>query len=163
LTLAPDPIAGRLLGWERVLSWSRIWGEPIDEACELRDPDVAFVQFSSGTTGTPRGAVLTSGAIAAQLCSLIDALAIDTERDRVVSWLPLSHDMGFFGTLMVPLAAGVPLRLATPRRFVASARSWFDDCVEFGATITAGSNTALEFAARAARGSARRRSLRLSA
>jgi acyl-CoA synthetase (AMP-forming)/AMP-acid ligase II len=119
---------------------------------ELPDPaTTAFVQYSSGTTGEPRGVALTGDAIQAQLDTLVERLALDPERDRGYTWLPHSHDMGFFGgTLLVLYSAMSGIR-ATPERFLGAPRSWLDDCAEHGATITAGPPSALELATRAER------------
>jgi fatty-acyl-CoA synthase len=122
----------------------------------LRDPappaadEAAFIQYSSGSTSAPKGCVLTTGAIDAQLDMLAERLELE-EGERGVSWLPLSHDMGFFGCLMLCFAKGMDLVLGSPGRFQRAPRTWFDDCARSGATITAGPSSALALAARAAR------------
>jgi fatty-acyl-CoA synthase len=126
------------------------------------DGDVCFVQFSSGATADPKGCTLTPAAISRQLSALGEALALSS-RDRFASWLPLSHDMGFFGTFMLPWWHGLDTLVSTPSRFVSSPRSWLDDCARFGATITAAPNFALDVAARAARKHAPSRRLSLRA
>ena len=113
--------------------------------------DLAFVQYSSGSTSNPRGCMLTAGAIGAQLEMLAEAIDLDPERDWGVTWLPLSHDMGFFGTIMLDYAKGLGGRIGTPERFLRSPRTWFEDCAETQATMTVAPNFALELAARAAK------------
>ena len=113
------------------------------------DGDVAFVQFSSGTTTHPHGCALTTRAIAAQVNAIADAIGAGAS-DRTVSWLPLSHDMGFFGALLVPWACGMDLALSRPARFAASPRTWFDDCAAFQATLTVAPNIGLDMAVAAA-------------
>jgi fatty-acyl-CoA synthase len=108
----------------------------------------AFVQYSSGTTGTPKGCVLTAGAIARQLGALAESLSVDPRNDGFMSWLPLSHDMGLFGCLLLAYWTGAPITLAAPQRFARRPSSWLQDCSRAGATITAGPNFALELAAR---------------
>lgn len=118
----------------------------------MEPPDLdgtVFVQFSSGTTGEPRGVRLTGRAIEAQLAMLAGALEIDRERDIGYMWLPLSHDMGFFGCSLLALYTGIRGVRATPERFLQSPRTWFEDCARFGATLTAGPPSALHFATRA--------------
>jgi acyl-CoA synthetase (AMP-forming)/AMP-acid ligase II len=117
---------------------------------ELPDLDsTVFVQFSSGTTGEPRGVELTGRAIEAQMRMLAQRLEIDPERDVGYMWLPLSHDMGFFGCSLLALYTGMRGVRATPERFLQSPRTWFEDCARFGATVTAGPPSALHFATRA--------------
>jgi fatty-acyl-CoA synthase len=111
--------------------------------------EVLFIQFSSGTTGEPRGAQLTGSAIEAQLARLADALEIDSERDIGCMWLPLSHDMGIFGGAFFAWYTGMRAARSTPERFLQAPRSWFDDCARFGATITGGPPSALAMASRA--------------
>ncbi len=123
--------------------------DPI-EASPPGDDDAALIQYSSGTTGEPHGCVLSSAAIASHLERLGEKIEMDPGRDRGVSWLPLSHDMGLFGALLLGWSTGTELALGTPERFLASARSWVQDCADFGATITVGPTFALKVAARAA-------------
>jgi fatty-acyl-CoA synthase len=113
--------------------------------------DLAFVQYSSGSTSNPRGCMLTAGAIGAQLDMLAEAIDLDPEYDWGVSWLPLSHDMGFFGTVMLVYSNGLSGRVSPPERFLRSPRTWFEDCAETQATMTVAPNFALELAARAAK------------
>lgn len=125
--------------------------------------EVLFIQFSSGTTGSPRGAQLTGAAIEAQLIALAERVSIDSVHDVGCMWLPLSHDMGIFGGAFLAWYTGMRAVSSTPERFLQSPRSWFDDCADFGATVTAGPPSALDMAVRAeqARSSGRPLNLRL--
>jgi fatty-acyl-CoA synthase len=113
--------------------------------------DPAFVQFTSGSTSEPTGCILTPRAIALQLARLADALAIDPERDIGVVWLPLAHDMGLFGCLLLTYWTGHRVMLSTPERFLGQPWTWLDDCARFQATVSASPSFALDLAARAAR------------
>jgi len=113
--------------------------------------ETMFIQFSSGTTGEPRGAELTANAIGAQLATLSSEGRIDPERDVGYTWLPMSHDMGFFGCTLLAWYSGIPGVVAAPERFLGAPRTWFDDCADFGATVTAAPPFALDVAARAER------------
>lgn len=127
------------------------------ETTSPRDPELpaaeagVFVQYTSGSTTEPQGCVLTARAIACQLASLEAALAIDPERDTGVVWLPLSHDMGLFGCLMLTYWTGHRLVLGTPQRFLRDPASWFGDCARFGATVSAAPGFALDISTRVAR------------
>lgn len=139
---------------------------PVERGVSAYPPaedDVAFVQYSSGSTRSPRGCALSTRAITAQLDLLADALELDPERDRGLAWLPLSHDMGLFGGLMNFWRAGVDGMLTTPERFLAAPRTWLEDCAEFAATLTVAPALGLAMAARAARTAPPDRKLRLRA
>ena len=112
------------------------------------DDEIAFVQFSSGTTSRPRGVALTPPAIDSQLSRLAERLDALPGRDAAYIWLPLSHDMGLFGWLMC-WYAGIPCHVATPERFLGSPWTWLDDCAELGVTISPVPPFALGIAARA--------------
>jgi len=115
------------------------------------EDETLFIQFSSGTTSEPRGVELTGRAIDAHLSALSEKMGVDPERDSGCSWLPMSHDMGFFGCLMMGWYNGIPGLVGTPERFLGAPRTWFDDCADFGATITAAPPFALDVAARVER------------
>jgi fatty-acyl-CoA synthase len=123
--------------------------------------DVLFIQFSSGTTTQPRGAQLTGSAIEAQLIRLAERLSLDPTHDVGYMWLPLSHDMGIFGGAFLAWYTGMRAVKSTPERFLQSPRSWFDDCAEFGATVTAGPPSAVNMTARAERAGSSGRPLKL--
>jgi acyl-CoA synthetase (AMP-forming)/AMP-acid ligase II len=110
-----------------------------------------FIQFSSGTTGEPRGVELSGRAIETQMKMLMNRFEIDPKRDIGYMWLPKSHDMGFFGGALLAWYAGMRGFQSTPERFLESPRTWFDDCARVGATITAGPPFAVDMAVRAER------------
>ena len=144
--LPPDVIPGvRIVAFESLLGSGHAHAEvPSSE-------QVIFVQYSSGSTGEPRGCMLQARAIEAQLDILAEGLSLDPVNDQGVMWLPLSHDMGLFGCLMLSFVKGLRLVVSTPERFIKSPRTWLSDCADFQATITAAPNFALDLAARAAR------------
>jgi acyl-CoA synthetase (AMP-forming)/AMP-acid ligase II len=144
--LPDDAIPGvRIAAYESLESSERL--EPTPVAGE----EIAFVQYSSGSTSEPHGCALSARAVARQLRILSERLEVDTASDTSAAWLPLSHDMGLFGAVMLGFLEGMSFCLSTPQRFLQSPGTWFDDCAAFGATITAAPNFALELAARAAR------------
>jgi acyl-CoA synthetase (AMP-forming)/AMP-acid ligase II len=133
-----------------ILSYETLVEHP--RAAEIAPPaedEVMFIQFSSGTTAEPRGVQLTGRAIEAQLRRLADHLSIDA-RDVGVMWLPLSHDMGFFGGNILAWYTGMRGVLGSPERFLAEPWTWFEDCARFEATLTVGPSFAYALAARAA-------------
>ncbi|HZV75456.1 MAG TPA: AMP-binding protein [Conexibacter sp.] len=120
------------------------------EATPPADDDVAFVQYSSGSTRDPTGCMLTMGAISEQERMIIERVAPD--EDTVgVTWLPLSHDMGFFSGLLLGWVTGLDGVLGAPERFLRQPSTWFDDCAAFGANLTMGPSFGLALATRRAR------------
>jgi fatty-acyl-CoA synthase len=85
--------------------------------------DVAFIQFTSGSTGLPKAVIIEHGQLANHL-QVICRNARFTASDVVVSWLPLYHDMGFVGGLLSPLFAQCALVLIPVERFVRDPRIW---------------------------------------
>jgi fatty-acyl-CoA synthase len=75
--------------------------------------DIAFMQFSSGTTGLRKGVMLQHRAALAQIDAFVHAVPLG-EGDLIASWLPLYHDMGLIACFMIPLALGIPLALQDP-------------------------------------------------
>ncbi|MFL5884144.1 MAG: AMP-binding protein, partial [Thermoleophilaceae bacterium] len=114
------------------------------------DDDVAFVQYSSGSTDAPKGCMLTARAIAEQIEIIFGLLeAWPGERVRISSWLPLSHDMGMFGCMLMPWAAGFELYLSSPERFLGKPRSFLTDLADLRADFTAVPSSGLDLSLRA--------------
>jgi fatty-acyl-CoA synthase len=115
------------------------------------DPDeLAILQFTSGSTADPKGVMLPHR----QVCHNLDAIAAGAgfdERDVVVSWLPLYHDMGLIGLLGEPLTTGIDLVIGSPQDFTASPARWMQWMSAFGGTVTSGPNFSYALAARALR------------
>ncbi len=87
--------------------------------------DIAFLQFTSGSTSRPKGVALTHGNLAANIkCIMEDGLQIRPE-DHGISWLPLYHDMGLIGFVLAPLVHRVPITYLPPLLFLKRPISWF--------------------------------------
>lgn len=144
--LVPEPLGNvRVVAWQSLDSTARLEPEPPDL------DDIAFIQYSSGSTDTPKGCMLSTRAIAAQLETIRELFDGVPGRETVCSWLPLSHDMGLFGTLLYAWAWDHDLVLSSPQRFMVAPRTWFEDMARSGCTQTAGTSSALHFAVRAQR------------
>jgi amino acid adenylation domain-containing protein len=109
--------------------------------------DLAFLQFSSGSTGAPKGVELTHAAVVANLRQIIAASAL-CERDVLVSWMPYFHDMGLIGTHLAPLAARAKQVKIGPLSFAKSPRLWVDVAARHRATVLSAANFALALAVR---------------
>ncbi|MGI5459783.1 fatty acyl-AMP ligase [Streptomyces sp. CA-249302] len=109
----------------------------------VRSADTALIQYSSGSTGDPKGVELTH----ANLMSNCEAIGrhIGAEEDRVgLSWLPPYHDMGLIGTIMLALHGGWPLLMMTPEHFVQDPARWLRAITEHRVTITVAPNFAFQ-------------------
>ncbi len=119
------------------------WPRPAPDA-------IAFLQFSSGTTGLQKGIALPHRSVLAQVRAYGEALALD-ERDVIVSWMPLYHDGGLVAGFVMPLTAGVPLVLMSPFHWVRAPRDLFRAVTEFKGTLTFMPNFAFNHCVRATR------------
>ena len=113
----------------------------------LDESSTAFLQYTSGSTGDPKGVVLSHGDVLASLRSMAAALAA-TPRDVFVSWLPLYHDMGLIGGWMGSLYYGFPLVLMSPLDFIARPVRWLEAIHRHRGTLSGGPNFAYELCVR---------------
>lgn len=104
--------------------------------------EIAFLQFTSGSTGEPKGVIITHENLAANLTAMGLATEFRADQDRVMSWLPLHHDMGLVGGLLFPLYWKVPTFLMSPLSFVAQPSSWLWAIHRFHVTMTVAPNFA---------------------
>ena len=108
--------------------------------------DTAMLQYTSGSTGDPKGVILSHDNLLANIRAMGAAAAV-TSRDRFVSWLPLYHDMGLIGAWLGTMYHGVPLVLMSPADFLSRPSRWLWAIHRHRATISAGPNFAYEIAA----------------
>jgi amino acid adenylation domain-containing protein len=112
-----------------------------------RPPQVAFLQFSSGSTGTPRGIELTHANVLANLDQARAAAGV-TSDDVLMSWMPYFHDMGLIGTHLMPLAARIKQVKLGPLSFAKRPGSWFEVAARHRATLLSAANFALALVVR---------------
>jgi acyl-CoA synthetase (AMP-forming)/AMP-acid ligase II/acyl carrier protein len=108
-------------------------------AAKLSTDDVAFIQFSSGSTSEPKGVVLTHGNILANSEGAMQAARFDQE-DVSVSWMPLTHDMGLIGFHLMMVYAGTRQYLMPTDLFVRRALLWMKFASAKRATLTSSPN-----------------------
>jgi fatty-acyl-CoA synthase len=124
---------------------------PSGELLELPDHDperLVILQYSSGSTGEPKGVMIPDRVLSANIDATCQAAEIQNE-ETMVSWLPLYHDMGLVGFLALPMTMGVDLVQAAPQDFLARPGNWMDWISDYGGTATAGPNFSWVLATRA--------------
>jgi len=108
--------------------------------------DLAFIQYTSGSTGDPKGVALTHANLLANIRAMRQA-ARATPADVFVSWLPLYHDMGLIGAGLGSMVIGFPLVLMSPLTFLARPVRWLEAISRQRGTLSAAPNFAYEICA----------------
>ncbi|MFI9816301.1 fatty acyl-AMP ligase [Saccharothrix variisporea] len=123
-------------------------GDPLPAPVEVDESATALLQLTSGSTADPKAVRITHGNLWSNAKAMEEAAKLDPETDRMVSWLPLFHDMGMVGFLTVPMLFGIDLVKVTPVDFLARPTLWPDLISRYQGTITAAPNFAYAIAAR---------------
>ena len=116
-------------------------GDDVDESA------LAFLQYTSGSTATPRGCMLTHRNLLHNLSLIREAFEV-TPHGAGVIWLPPYHDMGLIGGILTPLYGGFPVTLMAPVAFLQRPLRWLQAISRTRATISGGPNSAFEYCAR---------------
>jgi 1-acyl-sn-glycerol-3-phosphate acyltransferase len=112
----------------------------------LRGGDLAFLQYTSGSTGDPKGVMLTHANLLANIRAMIRA-CVATPAETFVSWLPLYHDMGLIGAWLAVMCAGARLVLMAPVTFMNRPVRWLRTISAWKGTLSAAPNFAYEICA----------------
>ena len=144
LAMAPGEYISMLEEAGRHLEGAHIAGpdwfdrlEPVD--CETHTPeahDLAYLQYTSGSTRFPRGVMITQAAVMDNLRGILEHGMEMNETDRCVSWLPYYHDMGLVGLVLGPMASQRSVDYIGTRDFAMRPRLWAKLIAESKATIS---------------------------
>jgi len=118
---------------------------PLGAQLHSRPDDLALLQYTSGSTGNPKGVMLTHANLLANVRAIGEALAI-SEEDVGISWLPLYHDMGLIGAWLMPLYFGIPVVVLSPLAFLSRPVRWLRAFHRYRGTLGAAPNFAYELA-----------------
>jgi acyl-CoA synthetase (AMP-forming)/AMP-acid ligase II len=114
-------------------TWDLEEAEPLEVSPRVHPEDIAFIQYTSGSTGHPRGVVLSHANVVETIKFMARAADL-TADDVVVSWLPLYHDMGLIGCAFTPPLLGARLVLLPPD--LRNPREWLEAVTTERATFT---------------------------
>lgn len=131
---------GLAAGRERWIATDRLAEKAGEGRVETSQPDdIALIQFSSGSTGDPKGVVLTHENMLCNIGAIVRGAGI-APADVALSWMPLTHDMGLIGFHLTSLAADIPQAIMPPTLFVMDPELWLQKAHEHRATMLTSPN-----------------------
>lgn len=113
------------------------------EVVEVDKDDIIHIQFSSGSTGDPKGVIVTHGGLLANLEAMAEALKL-SEEDKAISWMPLTHDMGLVCHLL-PIALDINQYSMGTDLFVKQPGIWLDKISKYNITFAQSPNFGLKY------------------
>lgn len=105
-----------------------------------KENDIAFIQFSSGSTSTPKGVKLTHKNLVTNLRAIINGVKLKDTYGGFLSWMSLTHDMGLIGLHLVPVMADVDNYIMPPELFIRNPLIWLKKITEYKPMYTASPN-----------------------
>jgi len=118
---------------------------------ELTAADLAFLQFTSGSTSAPKGVMVTHKSLVANCWAIAtEGMGLELGSDVAISWLPLYHDMGLIGFVITPLMKGTDVVFIPTLSFVKRPNIWLQTLHDFKGTLSFGPNFAFALATKRA-------------
>lgn len=119
-------------------AWAPRWQPPV-----ISDDTLAFLQYTSGSTSTPKGVMVTHGNILSNERMIAQAFG-HTIESTIAGWLPIYHDMGLIGNVLQPLYLGATCHLMSPTEFLQSPYNWLKLISDTQAHTSGGPNFAYD-------------------
>lgn len=136
------------IGYRRLADLGGPHTTPLAEPVPTDEDDTVLLQLTSGSTAEPKAVRITHGNLYANMTAMVQVAGLDPETDVMVSWLPLFHDMGMVGFLILPMAMGLELVKVTPVDFLSGPLLWAELISRHRGTVTAAPNFAYALMAR---------------
>ncbi|GGL10784.1 fatty acyl-AMP ligase [Streptomyces flaveus] len=119
---------------------------PEDEPGARPEPgDIAYLQYTSGSTRSPSGVMISHANVVANARQAIDAFIADPRTTTTVGWLPLFHDMGLVLSIAAPVVGGFPSVLMDPADFLRDPSRWLRLLGSYEGTVSAAPNFAYDY------------------
>ncbi|MBN2158233.1 MAG: fatty acyl-AMP ligase [Spirochaetes bacterium] len=119
------------------------WNDP-----DIAPYDVAFLQYTSGSTGLPKGVMISHVNVLTNLLVLSRSFGFSRNYTCGVTWLPQYHDMGLIGGILLPIWSGHPFTLISPLTFLYDPYIWLKEISDTRASVTGGPNFAYDHVCR---------------
>ncbi|MFG1425019.1 amino acid adenylation domain-containing protein [Roseixanthobacter glucoisosaccharinicivorans] len=139
LDAATAAALGRIEARSLVADSAQIEGPEAPQA-EVGPDDIAFVQFSSGSTGAPKGVMVTHANLLTNCAAILGAIDHPGAPPRFVSWMPLTHDFGIIWFHILPTVFGLDHGLIPTKLFVRNPLVWMQAASDLKANVTGGPN-----------------------
>ena len=110
---------------------------------DIEPGDIAFLQYTSGSTGNPKGVILTHANLLANIRAMGESVGANAS-DVFVSWLPLYHDMGLIGAWLASMYFSAPLVSLSPLAFLTRPQRWLEAIHRYRGTLSASPNFGYE-------------------
>lgn len=107
----------------------------------INSDNVSIIQYTSGSTSSPKGVQLSHDAVVSNIESITECLNINN-KSKALGWLPLSHDMGLIGTVLLPIYSRCEVNLIPPINFMLNPKIWIQLLSKYKITVTIGPNFA---------------------
>jgi len=129
-----------------IVTPAELASEPGEERFRARGADLTFLQYTSGSTGDPKGVMLTHANLLTNIHAMVRGCGA-TPAETFVSWLPLYHDMGLIGAWLAVLCVGARLVLMSPVTFMGRPVRWLRAISAWKGTLSAAPNFAYDLCA----------------